>query len=86
MNKTSNETYIPYQIEYQGANIENDNINYVKDLASMSAGLVGSDIASIVNEASILAMDQDRALPTNKDFNFILKIIFLENQFTPKIQ
>lgn len=85
MNKTSNETYIPYKIEYQGTNIENNNIDYVKDLASMSAGLVGSDIASIVNEASILAMDQDRALPTKSDYfqaledNILGKPIYSKN-------
>ena len=84
-NEGSNDTYVPYKIEYQGTNIEHDTIDYIKDLASMSAGLVGSDIASIVNEATILAMDNNRTLPTKYDYfqaledNILGKPIYSEN-------
>lgn len=84
-NEGSNDTYVPYEIEYQGTNIEHDTIDYIKDLASMSTGLVGSDIAAIVNEASILAMDNNRTLPTKYDYfqaledNILGKPIYSEN-------
>ena len=60
---------ISYKTVYNESSLSNEfDFSLIDHLASLSSGLVGADIASIVNEAAISAMEQDRILAMYEDY------------------
>jgi len=71
--KISNEiSEFNYNIHYNGS-YNNDDINFIERLAQLSDGLVGADIHSIVNEAAIKAMEDNRIFAIEEDYLDIIE-------------
>ena len=66
---SSNEELINFEVKYNGGYDSTETKkDFIENLASLSSGLVGADIASIVNDASIFAMENNRTFTTDDDY------------------
>tara|TARA_B100001175_G_scaffold54796_1_gene43808 strand:+ start:16216 stop:18516 length:2301 start_codon:yes stop_codon:yes gene_type:complete len=66
---SSNEELINFEVKYNGGYDSTETKkDFIENLASLSSGLAGADIASIVNDASIFAMENNRTFTTDDDY------------------
>ena len=59
---------VPFSVSYEGgSSIENDT-DLASTLADLSPGLVGADVAAVVNDAALAALDKDQDYATKDDY------------------
>jgi ATP-dependent 26S proteasome regulatory subunit len=58
---------VPFSVSYEGGSGIDDDVN-VSTLADLSPGLVGADVAAVVNDAALAALDKEQAYATRDDY------------------
>jgi ATP-dependent Zn protease len=66
--RKTGEEDVPFDVAYEGgSSVENDT-DLASTLADLSPGLVGADVAAVVNDAALAALDKDQNYATKDDY------------------